>query len=78
MSVGYSSVEDDGLLVTTDWQAAADMMTVLKALVEEVPTLQSSPLFRSRRVIRRQIRRDAGRVRRPSHQRLRDQPHARR
>lgn len=45
MGVGYSYVADDGLLVTTDWQAAADMMTLLKALVEEVPTLRSSPLF---------------------------------
>ncbi|KAL6878235.1 hypothetical protein ACP4OV_012405 [Aristida adscensionis] len=45
VGVGYSYVEDDSLLVTTDWQAAADMMAVLKALVEEVPTLQNNPLF---------------------------------
>jgi serine carboxypeptidase 1 len=45
VGVGYSYVEDDSLLVTTDWQQATDMATVLKALVNEVPTLQSSPLF---------------------------------
>ena len=45
MGVGYSYVEDDSLLVTTDWQQAADATTLLKALVKEVPTLQSSPLF---------------------------------
>ncbi|PWZ05493.1 Serine carboxypeptidase-like 51 [Zea mays] len=45
VGVGYSYVEDDSLLVTTDWQQAADATTLLKALVTEVPTLQSSPLF---------------------------------
>ncbi|KAG2540272.1 hypothetical protein PVAP13_9NG538800 [Panicum virgatum] len=45
VGVGYSYVEDDSLLVTTDWQQAADATTLLKALVREVPTLQSSPLF---------------------------------
>ncbi|KAI5019539.1 hypothetical protein ZWY2020_044427 [Hordeum vulgare] len=46
VGVGYSYVEDDdGLLVTTDLQAAADMTTLLKALVKELATLQSSPLF---------------------------------
>ncbi|KAL6593713.1 hypothetical protein ACP70R_048614 [Stipagrostis hirtigluma subsp. patula] len=45
VGVGYSYVEDDTLLVTTDWQQAADATTLLKALVKEVPTLQSSPLF---------------------------------
>ena len=45
VGVGYSYVENSSLLVTTDWQQAADMTTVLKALVKEVPTLQSSPLF---------------------------------
>ena len=46
MGVGYSYVEDDSLLVTTDLQAAADMTTLLKALVKELPTLkQGSPLF---------------------------------
>ncbi|KQK21412.1 serine carboxypeptidase-like 51 [Brachypodium distachyon] len=46
VGVGYSYVEEDGLLVTTDLQAAADMTTLLKALVhQEMPTLQSSPLF---------------------------------
>jgi len=45
VGVGYSYVEDDSLLVTTDWQQAADATTLLKALVREVPTLQSSALF---------------------------------
>ncbi|OQU92468.1 hypothetical protein SORBI_3001G349000 [Sorghum bicolor] len=45
VGVGYSYVEDDSLLVTTDWQQAADATALLKALVKEVPTLQSSPLF---------------------------------
>ncbi|VAH09204.1 unnamed protein product [Triticum turgidum subsp. durum] len=45
VGVGYSYVEDDSLLVTTDLQAAADMNTLLKALVKELTTLQSSPLF---------------------------------
>ncbi|WVZ57188.1 hypothetical protein U9M48_007604 [Paspalum notatum var. saurae] len=45
VGVGYSYVEDDSLLVTTDWQQAADATTLLKALVDEVPTLRSSPLF---------------------------------
>ncbi|KAL6878439.1 hypothetical protein ACP4OV_012609 [Aristida adscensionis] len=45
VGVGYSYVEDDSLLVTTDWQQAADATTLLKALLTEVPTLKSSPLF---------------------------------
>ncbi|CAL4939774.1 unnamed protein product [Urochloa decumbens] len=45
VGVGYSYVENDTLLVTTDWQQAADATTLLKALVKEVPTLQSSPLY---------------------------------
>ncbi|KAG2551471.1 serine carboxypeptidase-like 51 [Panicum virgatum] len=45
VGVGYSYVEDESLLVTTDWQQAADATTLLKALVWEVPTLRSSPLF---------------------------------
>ncbi|CAM0873466.1 unnamed protein product [Alopecurus aequalis] len=46
VGVGYSYVEDDSLLVTTDVQAAADMTMLLKALVKELPTLrQGSPLF---------------------------------
>ncbi|KAF6991054.1 hypothetical protein CFC21_008178 [Triticum aestivum] len=45
VGVGYSYVEDDSLLVTTDLQAAADMTTLLKALVKELTTLRSSPLF---------------------------------
>ncbi|OEL30695.1 putative UDP-rhamnose:rhamnosyltransferase 1 [Dichanthelium oligosanthes] len=43
VGVGYSYMEEDVLLVTTDWQAAADLTMLLKALVHEVPTLQSSP-----------------------------------
>ncbi|KAF8698669.1 hypothetical protein HU200_034918 [Digitaria exilis] len=45
VGTGYSYVEDDSLFVTTDWEQATDAMTLLKALVKEVPTLQSSPLF---------------------------------
>jgi hypothetical protein len=45
VGVGYSYVEDDSLLVTTDWQQAADATTLLKALVKELPALQSGPLF---------------------------------
>ncbi|CAN6325009.1 unnamed protein product [Urochloa humidicola] len=45
VGVGYSYVEDDTLLVTTDWEQATDATTLLKALVKEVPTLQGSPLF---------------------------------
>ncbi|CAL4923011.1 unnamed protein product [Urochloa decumbens] len=45
VGTGYSYVENDTLLVTTDWEQAADAMTLLKTLVKEVPTLQGSPLF---------------------------------
>ena len=45
VGTGYSYVENDTLLVTTDWQQAADATTLLKALIREVPTLQGSPLF---------------------------------
>uniref|UniRef100_A0ACD5YL26 Uncharacterized protein n=1 Tax=Avena sativa TaxID=4498 RepID=A0ACD5YL26_AVESA len=45
VGVGYSYVEDDSLLVTTDLQAAADLTTLLKVLVKELPSLRSSPLF---------------------------------
>ncbi|CAL4923010.1 unnamed protein product [Urochloa decumbens] len=45
VGTGYSYVEKSSLFVTTDWEQAADATTLLKALVKEVPTLQSSPLF---------------------------------
>lgn len=45
VGVGYSYVEDDSLLVTTDWQQAEDATALLKALVREVPALQAGPLF---------------------------------
>ncbi|EER92172.1 hypothetical protein BDA96_01G372100 [Sorghum bicolor] len=45
VGTGYSYVEDDSLLVTSDWQQAEDMTTVVRALVKEVPTLATSPLF---------------------------------
>ncbi|NP_001146700.1 Serine carboxypeptidase-like 51-like precursor [Zea mays] len=45
VGTGYSYVEDDSLFVTSDWQQAADMTTVVRALAKEVPTLASSPLF---------------------------------
>uniref|UniRef100_A0A0E0D1M2 Carboxypeptidase n=1 Tax=Oryza meridionalis TaxID=40149 RepID=A0A0E0D1M2_9ORYZ len=46
VGTGYSYVEDDALLVTTDGEAAADLVALLRALAaKEVPSLQSSPLF---------------------------------
>jgi serine carboxypeptidase 1 len=45
VGVGYSYVEDESLLVTTDWQKAEDATVLIKALVEEVPALQAGPLF---------------------------------
>jgi serine carboxypeptidase 1 len=46
VEVGYRYVEDDGLLVTMDWQAATDATTLLKVLPKELPTLQQgSPLY---------------------------------
>nr|AAP04182.1 putative serine carboxypeptidase [Oryza sativa Japonica Group] len=46
VGTGYSYVEDDALLVTTDGEAAADLAALLRALAaKEIPTLQSSPLF---------------------------------
>jgi serine carboxypeptidase 1 len=45
VGVGYSYVEDESLLVTTDWQQAEDATVLIKALVEEVPALQAGPLF---------------------------------
>ncbi|CAD6343392.1 unnamed protein product [Miscanthus lutarioriparius] len=45
VGTGYSYVEDDCLFVTSDWQQAADMTTVVRGLVKEVPTLATSPLF---------------------------------
>lgn len=46
VGVGYSYVEDDSLLVTTDWQAATDATKLLKALTKELPALQQgSPFF---------------------------------
>ncbi|XP_052149308.1 serine carboxypeptidase-like 51 [Oryza glaberrima] len=46
VGTGYSYVEDDALLVTTDGEAAADLAALLRALAaKEVPSLQSSPLF---------------------------------
>jgi serine carboxypeptidase 1 len=46
VGVGYRYMEDDGLLVTTDWQAATDATTLLKVLAKELPTLQQgSPLY---------------------------------
>ncbi|XP_066379401.1 serine carboxypeptidase-like 51 isoform X3 [Miscanthus floridulus] len=45
VGTGYSYVEDDSLFVTSDWQQAEDATTLLRALVKEVPTLATSPLF---------------------------------
>jgi serine carboxypeptidase 1 len=45
VGVGYSYVEDESLLVTTDWQQAEDATALIKALVRELPALQTGPLF---------------------------------
>ncbi|PUZ60456.1 hypothetical protein GQ55_4G128700 [Panicum hallii var. hallii] len=46
VGVGFSYVDDLNALAKTDLQAAKDMTELLKELVvEEIPTLQSSPLF---------------------------------
>jgi serine carboxypeptidase 1 len=45
VGVRYSYVEDERALVKTDWEAAASLTEILKALVKKLPTLQSSPLF---------------------------------
>ncbi|CAN6294822.1 unnamed protein product [Urochloa humidicola] len=45
VGTGYSYVKNSSLFVTTDWEQAVDATTVLKALVKEIPTLQSSPLY---------------------------------
>ncbi|XP_066387759.1 serine carboxypeptidase-like 51 [Miscanthus floridulus] len=45
VGTGYSYVEDDSLFVTSDCQQAEDATTLLRALVKEVPTLATSPLF---------------------------------
>ncbi|CAL5042546.1 unnamed protein product [Urochloa decumbens] len=45
VGVGYSYVEDPSALAKTDSQAAQDLMDLLKALSEEIMTLQTSPLF---------------------------------
>ncbi|XP_040378205.1 serine carboxypeptidase-like 51 [Oryza brachyantha] len=46
VGTGYSYVEDDALLVTTDGEAAADLTALLRALVaRELPALRDSPLF---------------------------------
>ncbi|TVU08736.1 hypothetical protein EJB05_42148 [Eragrostis curvula] len=44
VGVGYSYVEDPSALAKTDAQAAMDVTELIKALVKEIPTLQSSPL----------------------------------
>jgi len=45
VGVGHSHAEDPSAVAKTDLQAAADLTELLKALSEEIPTLQSSPLF---------------------------------
>uniref|UniRef100_A0A0E0KEL3 Carboxypeptidase n=1 Tax=Oryza punctata TaxID=4537 RepID=A0A0E0KEL3_ORYPU len=46
VGTGYSYVEDDALLVTTDGEAAADLAALLRALAAgELPSLRDSPLF---------------------------------
>lgn len=45
VGVGYSYAAHPSALAKTDSQAAADVTELLKALVKEIPTLQSSLLF---------------------------------
>nr|XP_019711046.1 serine carboxypeptidase-like 51 isoform X2 [Elaeis guineensis]XP_029116053.1 serine carboxypeptidase-like 51 isoform X2 [Elaeis guineensis] len=45
VGTGYSFVEDEKLLVKTDWEAATDLTTLLKKLYNENESLQRSPLF---------------------------------
>jgi serine carboxypeptidase 1 len=45
VGVGYSYAEDESVLVKINWEAVADLTKLLKALVMDLPTLQSSPLF---------------------------------
>jgi serine carboxypeptidase 1 len=45
VGVGYSYVENPGLLAKTDLQAAMDVTELIKALAQELPTLQTSPLY---------------------------------
>ncbi|XP_038971291.1 serine carboxypeptidase-like 51 isoform X2 [Phoenix dactylifera] len=45
VGTGYSFVEDEKLLVKTDWEAATDLLTLLKKLYNKNGSLQKSPLF---------------------------------
>lgn len=46
MGTGYSFVEDESLFVKSDWEAAADLTTLLKNLYhEQASSWQNSPLF---------------------------------
>ncbi|WOL13303.1 serine carboxypeptidase-like 51 [Canna indica] len=45
VATGYSFVEDESALVKTDWEAAADLTTLLKKLYNRNESLQKSPLF---------------------------------
>nr|CAD1832246.1 unnamed protein product [Ananas comosus var. bracteatus] len=45
VGTGYSFVEDNTLLVTTDEAAAIDLTTLLKELYNSIESLQKSPLF---------------------------------
>ncbi|GJN40464.1 hypothetical protein PR202_gb29679 [Eleusine coracana subsp. coracana] len=45
VGVGYSYVKNSSALATTDTQAAKDVVELIKAVVKEIPTLQSSPLY---------------------------------
>ncbi|TVU08734.1 hypothetical protein EJB05_42146 [Eragrostis curvula] len=44
VGVGFSYVDDPSALAKTDLQVAMDVTELIKALVNELPTLQSSPL----------------------------------
>lgn len=45
MGTGFSYVDDHSALVKTDKDAATDLTTLLKALYNSNPKMQSSPLF---------------------------------
>lgn len=45
MATGFSYVEDESLVVKTDYEAAADLNTLLMELFNGNETLQKSPLY---------------------------------
>ncbi|CAN1353577.1 Serine carboxypeptidase-like 51 [Linum perenne] len=45
VATGFSYVEDDSLVVKTDYESATDLTTLLKALYNDNNALQNSPLY---------------------------------